>query len=95
MEGKITLSERVGRSIRGNPFMSLWGEGSLLVLMLLAALLVAVGGRGEIVLWVGLGLFVAYFIWLALLTKWSRLKFLRRVGQRRRRAGKGRSTDTN
>ena len=31
MKGKVTLSERVGRSIRGNPFMSLWGEASLFV----------------------------------------------------------------
>ena len=92
MKGKVTFAERVGRSVRGNPFVNMRLDGALLLVMVLLCLLVAVGGRSAFVFWGGLALFLAFFVWLGLVAKWGRLKFLRRAGQRRRRAENRRST---
>ena len=86
MKGKPSFAERVGRSYRRDPFLSMWGSGALLLLVALLLLLAQFAGRSDLVLWFGAALGVAYLVWIALVLKWSRTRFLHRVGQRRRRA---------
>lgn len=93
MKGKTSFEERVGRSFRRNPFLSIWGQGALVLLAGLLLLLGELGGRSEAVLWLGAALGVGFLFWIALLVKWSQTKFLRRAGQRRRRANETESTD--
>jgi hypothetical protein len=93
MKGKPSFAERVGHSSRRNLFLSAWGKGALVVLAAMLLLLGQLGGRSEAVLWLGAALGVGFLVWTALLMKWSQTKFLRRAGQRRRRASEAASTD--
>ena len=85
MKGKQSFPERVGRAYRRDPFFSMWGRGALIVFAAALSLLVYVGGRSNAVLWLGLVLTITFLVWIGLVVRWSRTKFLRRVGQRRRR----------
>ena len=93
MKGKLSFAERVGRSYRRDPFFSMWGRGALLVFMALLLLLAQLGGRSEFVLWLGLVLTLAFLVWIGLVLKWSRMNFLRRLGQRRRRTSERDAAD--
>jgi threonine/homoserine/homoserine lactone efflux protein len=93
MKGKLSFPERVGRSFRGDPFFSMWGIGALLILMTLLLLLGQFGGQSAVVFWLGAALGVAFLVWVSLVLKWSRTKFLRRSEQRRRRANQKASAD--
>ena len=71
----------------------MWGIGALLVLMALLQLMAQFGGQSAVVLWLGAALGAAFLIWISLVLKWSRTKFLRRSEQRRRRANEKASAD--
>ena len=95
VKGTPSFGERVGRSSRLNPFLTMWTHGPLAALMVLFLVLFEVRGRNGLVLWLGGSFTVAFLVWMGLVMKWSRTKFLRRAGQRRRRANQRASANPN
>lgn len=93
MKGKMSFPERVGRSFRRDPFLSIWGMGALGVFLGLLLLLTKFGGQSAVILWLAAPLGVAFLVWISLVLRWSRIKFLRREGQRRGRANEKTSAD--
>jgi hypothetical protein len=85
---KLSFAERVGRSYRRDHLFSMWGGGALLVFMGLLFLLAQFGGGSELVLWLDGALTILFLVWIALVWKWSRKRFLQRVGHRRRHTNK-------
>jgi hypothetical protein len=66
----------------------MWGGGALLVFMGLLFLLAQFGSGSELVLWLDGALIILFLVWIALVWKWSRKRFLQRVGHRRRHTNK-------
>ena len=90
---QLSFAERVGRSSRRGPLFSMWGGGALLVFMGLLFLLSQAGDGGQLVLWLDGAITILFVVWFALVWKWSRKRFLQRVGHRRRHSTQKALTD--
>jgi len=85
MIGRQSFSERVGRGFRNNPYMYLPTQVAPLVFGVLAYFVFTAGMDSRLTLVVAFLLLAAFFVWLALVWRWSQRKYLARKGAQRRR----------